>query len=58
MHWKVEFSKTDTGTKVKVEITFANEKDLNTIVEMGFQEGFSMAHDNLDELLVKKEETV
>lgn len=58
MEWKVEFQKTETGTKVLVEITFASEKDLQTIVEMGFQEGFSMAHDNLDELFAKAEHNI
>jgi len=51
MHWKNEFSETETGTKVEVEITFASEEDLNKIVEMGFKEGFTAAHGNLDELL-------
>ena len=51
MHWKNEFSETDTGTKVEVEISFASEEDLNKIVEMGFKEGFTAAHGNLDELL-------
>ena len=49
--WNVEFQKTTAGTKVQIEITFASEKDLNTIVEMGFEQGFAMAHDNLDEFL-------
>ena len=53
MQWKNEFSKTATGTKVKVEITFASEEDLNKILEMGFEEGFKSAFDNLDELLAK-----
>ena len=53
MDWNVEFSKSGNGTKVQVVITFASEKDLNTIVEMGFEQGFAMAHDNLDELLSK-----
>jgi PhnB protein len=51
MEWKVTFSKTNSGTKVLVEITFASEKDLQTIVEMGFEEGFSAAHENLDQYL-------
>lgn len=50
MDWNVEFQKTSGGTKVQIEITFASEKDLNTIVEMGFEQGFAMAHDNLDEI--------
>src|ERR1043165_154225 len=54
MHWKNEFSETSTGTKVRVEITFASEADLEKIIEMGFKEGFAMAHGNLDELLAKE----
>lgn len=53
MHWKNEFSSTETGTKVEVEITFANEADMEKIIEMGFETGFTMAHGNLDELLKK-----
>lgn len=58
MNWIVQFQKTKTGTKVTVEITFASEKDLNTIVEMGFEQGFAMAHGNLDELFAKIEHAV
>jgi uncharacterized protein YndB with AHSA1/START domain len=53
MHRKNQFSKTDTGTKVIVEITFEREEDLEKIIEMGFKEGFTMAHSNLDELLAE-----
>jgi uncharacterized protein YndB with AHSA1/START domain len=49
--WKNNFYKTDTGTKVIVELTFSSEADLLKIVEMGFEQGFAMAHTNLDELL-------
>ncbi|HYM94843.1 MAG TPA: SRPBCC domain-containing protein [Chitinophagaceae bacterium] len=58
MHWKVEFQKIPAGTKVSVEITFATEKDLQTIVEMGFEQGFSMAHNNLDELFAMTKQKV
>ncbi|MEO7924568.1 MAG: SRPBCC domain-containing protein [Chitinophagaceae bacterium] len=51
MHWKVDFKPSEAGTKVEVEITFSKIEDLEKIVEMGFQEGFRMAHENLDELL-------
>jgi uncharacterized protein YndB with AHSA1/START domain len=54
MHWKIEFSPTGTGTKVEVEITFANEADMEKIIEMGFKEGFTAAHGNLDEVLKKE----
>ena len=53
MDWKVDFSKTDSGTIVRVEVTFATEADLEKIVEMGFEEGFTSALGNLDELLAK-----
>ena len=51
MHWKNDFMETASGTKVEVELTFATEADLEKIVEMGFKEGFTAAHGNLDELL-------
>ena len=53
MHWKNEFRATQTGTKVEVEITFASEADMKKIIEMGFEDGFTAAHSNLDELLAK-----
>ena len=53
MNWEVEFSKSNNGTKVYVEITFASVEDLEKIIEMGFKEGFAAAHTNLDELLSK-----
>jgi hypothetical protein len=53
MHWKSEFSEAGTGTRVRVEITFSSEADLEKILELGFEEGFTSAHGNLDELLAK-----
>ena len=54
MDWNVAFNAEGDITRVAVEITFASEADLEKIVEMGFKEGFAMAHTNLDELLAKK----
>jgi uncharacterized protein YndB with AHSA1/START domain len=54
MNWYAQFSESDKGTKVVVEITFASEADMETIIAMGFKEGFTMAHGNLDELLAKQ----
>lgn len=54
MHWVNEFSQTSEGTKVKVTISFDSEADLEKILEMGFKEGFTAAHNNLDELLQKE----
>jgi len=54
MHWKCEFNETNKKTRVNIDITFSNEADLEKIIEMGFSEGFTAAHGNLDELLEKK----
>jgi uncharacterized protein YndB with AHSA1/START domain len=51
MHWLCEFSATDTGTKVEVTITFDADADIEKILTMGFEAGFTMALGNLDELL-------
>jgi uncharacterized protein YndB with AHSA1/START domain len=53
MHWNCYFSPSDLGTKVSVEVSFKSEADLEKIVEMGFKEGFTAAHGNLDEVLSK-----
>ena len=53
MHWKNLFHKTGEGTKVEVEITFAKTADLEKIIEMGFEAGFTAGLENLDELLEK-----
>ena len=46
-----KFSKSGNGTKVTTELTFASEEDLNKILELGFEPGFTAAPGNLDELL-------
>ena len=51
MQWFAQFSPTDTGTHLTIEISFESEADLEKIVQMGFKEGFTMALGNLDELL-------
>ncbi len=53
MHWKNTFHKVKDSTKVHIEITFAKVEDMEKIIEMGFKEGFTAAHTNLDELLAK-----
>ncbi|HEY6954181.1 MAG TPA: SRPBCC domain-containing protein [Flavisolibacter sp.] len=53
MNWQVSFNESSLGTKVRVELTFDSLEALHKIVEMGFKEGFAMAHNNLDELLAK-----
>ena len=51
LNWKVAFNKAGAATKVEIEISFESVEHLQKIVEMGFQEGFAAAHNNLDELL-------
>lgn len=53
MHWENIFTSTGTGTKVNVVVTFTSKEDMEKIISMGFKEGFSAAHNNLDELLKK-----
>ncbi len=54
MHWKVDFKAIGSETLVDVEISFTQEADMEKIIAMGFEAGFTMALGNLDELLVKK----
>ena len=54
MLWKVSFKASSEATKVEVEITYNSKADMEKIIETGFQEGFTAAHDNLDELLATK----
>lgn len=51
MNWLSTFNQSGNKTKVEVVITFDSVESLEKIVEMGFKEGFAMAHGNLDELL-------
>src|SRR4051812_5300867 len=54
MYWKNQFLPSATGTKVVVEITFTTEVDLQKIVEMGFETGFTSALGNLEQYLQAK----
>ncbi|MDB5119344.1 MAG: ATPase [Sphingobacteriales bacterium] len=53
MSWKNEFSESDGVTKVEIEVSFSSVADLEKIIELGFNEGFTAAHGNLDELLAQ-----
>ena len=50
-HWTVNFVAQDDATIVKLEIVHDSLSDMEKIIEMGFREGFTMALENLDELL-------
>lgn len=54
MNWKKEFNETENDTTVNIEITFDKEGDMETIIKMGFQEGFTAGLDNLDDYLSTK----
>lgn len=49
--WKVSFKPVPGGTEVLAELTYSTQADLEKIIELGFEQGFAMAHDNLDEVL-------
>lgn len=49
--WEVKFLGENEKTTVEVLITFESPEALNTIVQMGFREGFTSAHGNLDQLI-------
>jgi uncharacterized protein YndB with AHSA1/START domain len=51
MTWHVVFSETSTGTMVNVELVFEKDADIQKIVAMGFEGGFTMGLQQLDELL-------
>lgn len=50
MHWRVEFQEKGEKTKVVVVTTFKSEADMKKIIEMGVEEGFGDALDNLDRI--------
>ena len=51
MIWNESFSQTGSTTTVRVVLSFATEADLEMIIKMGFQGGFTMGLGNLDEYL-------
>ena len=51
MRWNNRFIDLGDRTTVLVELSFDNEADMEKILEMGFSEGFTAAHGNLDKLL-------
>lgn len=51
MLWNNNFAAIDGGTRVIVKISFNKETDMKTIVEMGFEGGFTMGLNNLEEYL-------
>jgi uncharacterized protein YndB with AHSA1/START domain len=50
-NWDVKFKETDNGTRVEVVLTASKQGQLEKLLEMGFEEGFKMGLDNLEELV-------
>ncbi|HEU0022121.1 MAG TPA: hypothetical protein VFR55_10695 [Dehalococcoidia bacterium] len=51
MHWLNEFHSEGETTNVIVTISFSTEADMDRIIGMGLEEGFSMGLDQLEKLL-------
>jgi uncharacterized protein YndB with AHSA1/START domain len=56
MLWKNVFRAMGSETLVEVELSFTKEADMEKIIAMGFESGFTMALGNLDELLASQVE--
>lgn len=52
--WNIDFEELDEVTLVKVEIKHEKLSDLETIIEMGFKEGFMAVTEQLEELFLSK----
>jgi len=51
--WNNIFSEMPEGTRVEFKLLFSREKDLETIVSMGFEEGFTQGLRQLEVLLAE-----
>lgn len=49
--WTNQFSNTENGTVVSIVAQYGSLEDLEKVISMGFQEGFTMALSNLDQYL-------
>jgi hypothetical protein len=47
------FTKTTNGTRVEFKLIYGTHEDLQRIVEMGFEQGITMAFDQLQLMLTK-----
>jgi uncharacterized protein YndB with AHSA1/START domain len=55
-YWDCRFSEALNKTIVDIEISYESLADLEKYIELGFQEGFTLALGNLDELFAAEEE--
>jgi hypothetical protein len=49
----VKFNKINKGTRLEVLITASKQEDIDKMLATGFEKGFKMGLDNLEELLTK-----
>lgn len=50
---EIVFTPTAAGTRVEFHTTYATEKDLRTVVQMGIEQGLTMCLDQLEALLAR-----
>ena len=48
---QIIFTTTENGTRVEFKMIYPTETDLEKIVEMGFEQGITICHDQLERLL-------
>ena len=53
-NWLIGFTGVEEGTKLTVNIHFQSSEDLNKLLEMGFEGGFKMGLNQLEQLIEKK----
>lgn len=51
VRWRADFTANEQGSRVSMVLTFASMEDLETIVSMGFKEGFTAGMENLDQYI-------
>ena len=52
-NWLIGFTGVEEGVKLTANLHFASEKEMNTILEMGFEEGFKATLNQLEEIIKK-----
>lgn len=52
-NWLLGFTGVESGAKLTINIHFDTEAEMNTILKMGFEEGFKMGLNQLEDVLKK-----
>lgn len=52
--WLIGFTGIDEGTKMTFNLSFNSAEEMKRIIEMGFEEGFKMGLNQLEDLLYEK----